>query len=143
MPGRDHQDLSVTHEGGTRFRIHVRGHELVVDQPVAAGGDDAAPTPTELFVAAIASCAAFYGRTFLARRALPDQVDVAAVWEVAPRPDRVDKVSLVVTAPGVPPSRMDAFHRVLEGCLVHQTLRMGCDIRFTVQAGFPEDASVG
>ena len=139
----DRKDLSVTHEGGTRFRIRVRGHELVVDQPIAAGGEDAAPTPTELFVASIAGCAAFYGRTFLARRGLPDGVDVAAGWEVASRPDRVERVSLVVTAPGVPPNRMDAFRRVIEHCLVHQTLKSGCEVRVDVHTGLQEESSAG
>ena len=140
LPDRKH--LSVTHEGGTRFRILVRGHELVVDQPVAAGGKDTAPTPTELFVASIAACAAFYGRTFLARRGLPDRVDVAAGWEVASKPDRVGRVSLVVTAPGVPPNRMVALERVIEHCLVHETLKSGCEVRVDVQAGLREDSSV-
>jgi putative redox protein len=110
---------------------------------VTAGGEDSAPTPTELFVASIAGCAAFYGRTFLARRGLPDRVDVAAGWEVAPKPDRVERVSLVVTAPGVPPDRMEAFQRVIGHCLVHQTLKSGCDVRVEVHAGSQEQSSAG
>ena len=37
--------IAVSHLGGDRFRIHVRGHRVDVDQPVAAGGEDTAPTP--------------------------------------------------------------------------------------------------
>jgi putative redox protein len=133
MSGSGSNALTVTHEGGSRFRIRVREHELVVDQPVPAGGMDVGPTPTELFVGSIASCAAFYGRTYLARHGLPDQVDVTARWQVVPKPNRVGSVSLEVVAPGVPPDRRDTFHRVLESCLVHQTLRVGCDVRVDVQ----------
>jgi uncharacterized OsmC-like protein len=143
MAGSDRRGLSVIHEGGTRFRVHVRGHDLLVDQPESGGGEDLAPTPTELFVASIAGCAAFYGRTYLARRGLPDRVDVTARWEVTPKPDRVGSVSLEVTAPGVPPDRVDAFHRVLEHCLVHQTLRSGCDVRVALRSVLREEASVG
>lgn len=45
-------DVVVAHHGGDRFRASIRGHEVLVDQPVAAGGEDTAPTPTELFVRA-------------------------------------------------------------------------------------------
>lgn len=131
------RELSVTHDGGARFRIKVRGHELMVDQPVGAGGDDAAPTPTELFVASIAGCAAFYGRTFLSRRGLPDRVDIVARYNVVPKPDRIAEVALLVDAPGVPTDRMDAFRRVLEGCLVHNTLEKGCEVRIDLEGDGP------
>ncbi len=50
--------LSVTAswEGGYRARMDVRGHELIVDEPVAAGGGDGGPQPSELLLAALASC---------------------------------------------------------------------------------------
>jgi len=63
-------DIAVTHVSGDRFAIQVRGHRLVVDQPVADGGQDAGPTPTELFVGSLAACVAFYARRFLARHDL-------------------------------------------------------------------------
>lgn len=140
MADLDRREVTVTHDGGTRFRIRVRGHEVIVDQPVGAGGEDTAPTPTELFVASIASCAAFYGRTYLSRRGLPDRVDVVARWESAANPDRVARVSLRVEAPGVPADRMDVFRRVLEGCLVHNTLEKGCDVRIELQSDVHETA---
>jgi uncharacterized OsmC-like protein len=36
--------------------VTVRGHEIRSDQPVGDGGDDSAPTPTELLVASLAGC---------------------------------------------------------------------------------------
>jgi putative redox protein len=59
------EELQVRHLGDDRFAIDVRGHEIVVDQPVDAGGQDTAPTPTELFVASLAGCVAFYARRYL------------------------------------------------------------------------------
>jgi uncharacterized OsmC-like protein len=104
-------ELRVTHDGGARFRIAVRGHELFVDPPFSANGTDSAPTPTELFVASVAACAAYYGRAYLARRGLPDAVDVTARWRLSRVPDRVALVSLLVNAPGVPRDKLV----VLEG----------------------------
>lgn len=126
-------ELSVKHDVGPRFLIRVRDHEVVVDQPLAAGGGDTGPTPTELFVGSIASCAAFYGRTYLAKRGFPEKVDVVASWEVAPRPVRVARVALEVIAPGVPYERREAFRRVIEGCLVHNSLRRGCEVDISLR----------
>ena len=70
-------DVTVRHEEGDRFRATIRGHQLVIDQPVEDGGTDAGPTPTELFVAGLASCVAFYAERYLRRHHLP--VDGLAV----------------------------------------------------------------
>src|SRR5260221_8636585 len=65
-PGR----VCVTLEDGDRFVIMTRGHEMLVDQPVAEGGQDSAATPTELFIASMASCIAFYAGRYLRRHEL-------------------------------------------------------------------------
>jgi putative redox protein len=64
-------ELGVRYLDGDRFAIDVRGHVLLVDQPVDAGGTDEAATPTELFIGGLASCVAFYARRYLARHAIP------------------------------------------------------------------------
>ena len=40
--------MAVRHLGSDRFSIAVRDHMLLVDQPESGGGEDTAPTPTEL-----------------------------------------------------------------------------------------------
>ena len=72
--------IRIDYETGDRFTIDVRGHRLVTDQP---GRDaDAGPTPTELFVASLAACVAFYARRFLARHHL----DAAGLRSRPPSP---------------------------------------------------------
>jgi len=60
-PGR----IEVTHVADRAFALFVRDHELTVDQPVERGGDNDGPTPAELLVAAVASCAASDSARFL------------------------------------------------------------------------------
>lgn len=116
--------LHVTHEGGDRFTIAVRGHEFSVDQPVDDGGTDQAPTPTELFVASLASCVAFYAGRYLRRHELPvDGLAVHAEYTIAPRPARVGELRLELVVPsGVPAARRDALLAVASHCTVHNTL---------------------
>lgn len=116
-------ELHVSHDDGARFRIDVRGHRVYVDQPRSAeDGTDSGPTPTELFVASVAACAAYYGRTYLARRGLSDHVKVTARWDYGKAPDRVTSIELSVNAPGLPVDKAAVFRRVVEACLVHNTL---------------------
>lgn len=122
--GRDGVALRVLHRGGDEFDILVRGHVLTVDQPEADGGDDSGPTPTELFVAGLASCVAFYARRYLSRHQLPTAgLAVETSYELARKPARVGTVSMRLVVPdGVPPERREALLAVASHCTVHNSL---------------------
>ena len=124
-------NVTVQHEDGDRFQVVVRGHRLVIDQPEADGGTDAGPTPTELFVAGLASCVGFYAERFLRRHGLPvEDLRVECSYEFAvDRPARVGSVSLAVHAPGLSPSKREAFLAVVEHCTVHNSIRSAPDVR--------------
>ena len=117
-------EVRVRHLDGDRFAIEVRGHTTTVDQPLEAGGTDTAPTPTELFIAGLASCVAFYARRYLARHSsLRDGLAVAVSYEMGGRPARVSRIGIVVTPPpNCQPERRDAFLAVASHCTVHNTL---------------------
>jgi putative redox protein len=116
--------VTVRHLVGDRFAINTRSHRLTVDQPLADGGDDTAPTPTELFVAGLASCVAHYARRYLARHDLPtDGLSVTADYEFAARPARVAGVRIWVMLPdGIPADRREAALAVASHCTVHNSL---------------------
>ena len=116
--------IVVRHIDGDRFAIHLRGHEVTVDQPFSDGGTDAGPTPTELFVAGLASCVAFYARRYLARHDLPtDGLAVHTSFVMGSRPARVSEITVnLVVPPGVPADRREALLAVASHCTVHNTL---------------------
>jgi uncharacterized OsmC-like protein len=118
-------DIDVLHAGGDRFDVRIRGHRVVVDQPATAGGGDAGPTPTELFVAGLAACTGFYAERYLRRHGLSsDGLRVACQYGMSEeRPARVDRIDLRVNAPSLPPARRAAFQAVIEHCTVHNSLR--------------------
>ena len=128
--GQEGQDrpggVAVRHVDGDAYAITARGHEVLTDQPVADGGSDAAATPTELLVASLASCVAFYAGRYLLRHGL-DRAGLAVTAEfdmAADRPARVGAVRLRITVPGgVPAQRTDALLAVASHCTVHNTLR--------------------
>jgi uncharacterized OsmC-like protein len=117
-------EMRVRHLGDDRFAIDVRGHTLTVDQPLPDGGQDTAPTPTELFVAGLASCVAHYARRFLARHDIDSTgLEVACEYAVGGRPARVNDLTIRITPPAaLPAERRDAFLAVASHCTLHNTL---------------------
>jgi putative redox protein len=131
--------VSVTHVDGDRFSIRVRDHELTVDQPVPDGGTDAGPTPTELFVAGLAGCVAFYARRYLARHGLPAQgLSVTAEYATARQPTRVGAVHIMLRPPaGLPAQRRDALLAVASHCTVHNSLTTPPHVSITLDTTLP------
>jgi putative redox protein len=132
-----HQDgtgtgrVDVSYLGGESYAVATRGHAILTDQPQAAGGDDAAMTPTELLVASLTACVAFYTGRYLARHGLNrHRLQVTAEFAMATdRPARVGRVSLTIRIPGgVPAGRTAALLAVASHCTVHNTLRQVPDI---------------
>ncbi|HZC73905.1 MAG TPA: OsmC family protein [Jatrophihabitans sp.] len=117
-------EMRVRHLGNDRFAVDVRAHSIPVDQPVADGGEDTAPTPTELFVAGLASCVAFYARRFLNRHRIdPAGLEVACEYTLGGRPARVSDIDIRITPPAaLPVERRDALLAVASHCTVHNTL---------------------
>ena len=133
--GQDGQDragrVAVRHVDGDAYAITARGHQVLTDQPSADGGSDAAVTPTELLVASLASCVAFYAGRYLLRHGLDRAgLVVAAEFDMAAgRPARVGAVRLRIIVPGgVPAQRTDALLAVASHCTVHNTLRQEPDV---------------
>jgi uncharacterized OsmC-like protein len=133
--------IRVDHRERDRFEIEVRQHVLEVDQPVADGGEDTAPTPSELFVASLASCVAFYARRFLARHDLPtDGLSVTADFSLETRPARVGEIDLHVRVPdGVPDERRAALLAVASHCTVHNSLEQ--PPRVSIELAVPAPSS--
>jgi putative redox protein len=92
----------VRHVAGDVYAISVRGHSVLVDQPVGDGGQDSAATPTELLAGSLASCVAFYAGRYLLRHGL-DRAGLAVTADftmAGDRPARVSGVRLRISVPG-------------------------------------------
>jgi ribosomal protein S12 methylthiotransferase accessory factor len=65
--------MEVTFDGGKVITAHINGHTLKTDQPLSSGGMNSAPSPFELFLAAIGTCAGIYVKTFCDQREIPTE----------------------------------------------------------------------
>ncbi len=127
--------ITVSHVAGNRFAIEVGEHTLMVDQPIKDGGEGTAPTPTELFVASLASCVAHYARRYLARHQLATEgLTVTADYETGSGPARVSAVRVVVTVSSeVPADRREALLAVASHCTVHNSLTHPPTVQVTLE----------
>jgi uncharacterized OsmC-like protein len=115
--------IRVRHDGGDRYLIEVAGHEVRVDQPLAAGGTDTGPTPTDLFVGTVAACTAHYAGRFLARHGIdPTGLEVSAAFVVGDRPARVTGIDLRLIVPGLPEDMEERLRAVVERCTVKNSI---------------------
>ena len=63
--------MEITFDGGKVVTAHSHGHEIKTDQSVNSGGQDSAPSPFELFMASIGTCAGIYVKSFCDNRSIP------------------------------------------------------------------------
>ncbi|MEV1292402.1 OsmC family protein [Pseudonocardia sp. NPDC049635] len=70
---------------GVRSEIRIGNHEVVVDEPPALGGENAAPNPVEFALASLLSCQVVTYRFYAAKLGIPVddiQVDVEGDLDV-------------------------------------------------------------
>ena len=115
--------LKATFEGGSRFTVACRSHEITIDQPVDNGGEDAGMTPPEIMAGSMASCIGFY----VARYCQQANIDttglyVSCDWNVGGEPRHMERFDIDIHLPAMPDNRRKAIERVAKGCLIHATL---------------------
>ncbi len=115
-------EIEVTLPGGRRVDARVRGHLIHTDQPVEAGGADAAPSPFELFLASLGACAGIFVQGFCAARGIP--TDGLRIVERAEYDGgALSNVSLELQVPETFPARYrDAVRTVMEQCSVKKAI---------------------
>ena len=65
---RDAGVMEIRFPGGLEVEAVHEGFTILTDQPVAQGGAGAAPSPFDLFLASIGTCAGLYALMFCRQR---------------------------------------------------------------------------
>lgn len=117
-------EMKVTFPGGKKVQAEFGGHVVLTDQPVAAGGDDAAPAPYDVFLASLATCAGIFALQFCHARNLPTEgleLLQRTTWDR--EKNRLAKVEIDIVAPaGFPEKYLDALRRAADQCKVKRVM---------------------
>lgn len=118
--------LSVTYRGGTRYDITSGSHQVVTDQPIEDGGDDAGMSPVELFVGSLVSCVGYFVGRYCGRHRIPcDGLRIEAEWQMAEAPHRVGAVTIAIHLPHrITSEQQERLLSVAHGCTVHRSLEV-------------------
>jgi putative redox protein len=125
---------------GLRVTAEARGHTLTIDEPAAAGGTEAGPTPYDLLAAALGACTAMTLRLYATRKGWPlEGVEVRLdhgrvhAEDCAACPDHevgMDQLTREVVLHGpLTDAQRARLVEMADRCPVHRTLERGLKVR--------------
>jgi ribosomal protein S12 methylthiotransferase accessory factor len=118
-------EVVVTLPGGRRVDAQVGPHVVRTDQATEMGGEGSAPTPFELFLASMATCAGIFVQGFCAKRDIPTEgIRIVERTENDPQTGVLRRVEIEVQLPaGFPEKYRDAVLRAVDLCSVKRAIQ--------------------
>src|ERR1700689_2896094 len=96
----------IQHLGDVQFEATVRGHKVICDQPVEAGGYEEGMKPPELLPGSLGTCAGYYAAEYLKAPKLSAKgLEIRGNADKAKQPARLARFQIDVKIPG-----LDAGH---------------------------------
>jgi len=114
------EEIHVTFPGNLQVKAKIKEFEILTDQPVKSGGDDAAPSPFALFTASIATCAGYFALKFCRTRKLNTEgmaVSLKYGWDKELK--KYPKMTIELTLPeDFPEKYKGAIIKAVDQCVV-------------------------
>ncbi|MFI5181130.1 MAG: OsmC family protein [Thermoanaerobaculia bacterium] len=112
--------MEIRFPGGVAVEALHKGFTIRTDQPAADGGANSAPSPFDLFLTSLGTCAGFYALRFCQERSLPTVgLSLTLTTERDAIRKRLAKVRIEIRLPeGFPEKYQGAILRVVDQCTV-------------------------
>jgi putative redox protein len=116
--------MDITFPGGVAVDARFDGFSVRTDQPVPQGGESSAPTPFDLFLASLGTCAGFFALRFCRERGLATEgLRLTLETERDAERHRLSKVKIAIHLPaGFPGKYRQAIIRAAKQCSVTRTV---------------------
>jgi putative redox protein len=135
--GNHSMDMIVTFPGGKRVDAEYKGFTIHTDQPESSGGGNSAPSPFDLFLASIGTCAGIFVVSFLQERNLPtEEARVVMRTERNPETRLISRITLDIELPSSFPAKYsEAIKAAVNLCTVkkHLVSAPEFDLRVKIQ----------
>jgi len=121
---KQEQEMKITFPAGVAVNAEFDGFTVKSDQPVRAGGAGAEPSPFDLFLASLGTCAGFFALRFCQQRELPTEgLSLSLAVERDPEKKLPSRVRIVINLPtGFPEKYRDAIIRATDQCAVKRCI---------------------
>ena len=133
MTDTPHPPAAAVHDNGpgrVQVEVSAGGRSFPADEPIAAGGGGAGPSPHDLLAAGLAACTAMTLRLYADRKAWPlERIDVAVDHLRQPdaAPPDLFRRQIVLTGP-LDEAQRERLMQIAERCPVHRTLTAGARV---------------
>jgi ribosomal protein S12 methylthiotransferase accessory factor len=116
--------MEITFEGGKVVTALTHGHMIRTDQPVDNGGENSAPSPFDLYLAAIGTCAGVYVKSFCDKRGIPtDRIKLVQTTEFNNETDLPVNIKIDIQLPeDFPGKYRESVVSVAELCKVKKSI---------------------
>jgi ribosomal protein S12 methylthiotransferase accessory factor len=118
-------DIEVYFPGGKRVYAESGPFTIETDQPARSGGEGSAPTPFDLFLGSIATCAGIYALGFMQQRGIdPAGSKLTMSTHFNQALGLIDQIELQLkTPPGFPDKYRGAIINAMDLCAVKKHLQ--------------------
>jgi len=118
------REIMVRLTGGRRVEAQLENHRVLTDQPRSNGGEDTAPSPFQVFLASLGTCAGIYVQGFCAKRGIPYEGITLIERPTYGSNEGLESVEFELQLPpDFPPNYEEALLRVIEQCTVRRVLQ--------------------
>ncbi|MGO9832189.1 MAG: OsmC family protein [Myxococcaceae bacterium] len=117
------REILIRLPGGRRVEASVGLHLVRTDQPQENGGEDTAPSPFDLFLASLGTCAGIFVQGFCARREIPFEGIVLRETVDFDAEGTLQTVHLdIELPPSFPEKYREALIRAVDQCSVKRAI---------------------
>lgn len=112
--------MQISFPGGKKVDASYKGFTIRTDQPEAEGGENSAPSPFDLFLSSIGTCAGFYVLDFCRERNIPYQdIELTLTTERNQEKGLIGKIMIELKLPSNFPGKYrEAVIRAASLCTV-------------------------
>ena len=117
-------NMHMTFPGDVAVKAEFKDFEVFTDQPLANGGANSAPSPFDLFLTSLGTCAGFFALRFCQQRELPTngmRLQLSSTHDTETK--RLDRVAITLHLPtDFPEKYRSAIIRATDQCAVKKAL---------------------
>jgi len=130
-------EMKISFGSGKKVIAEFNGNTIITDKPIKGGGEGTAPSPFDLFLASIGTCAGVYVKLFCDQRNIPTEgISLIQKMEYNHNTHLVSAISIEICLPSdFPEKYKEAIVNSAELCAVKRHLHNPPKITVTSKIG--------